>query len=147
MKIILIEDVKGSGRKHDIIDVKDGFARFLIATKKAIFVTELSLKKQQTFQAQQKAIDDKRLKEAQALKTKIEALKLSFSLKANEDQAFGTITTKAIADCLAAEHNIAVDKFMFIDNKKSYQLGKHVVKIKLDKEVIASLTIDVKKEK
>lgn len=146
MKIILLEDVKNIGKKNDLINVKDGFARFLITTNKAIFASKLSLEKLQKQQNDQKKIDNKKFEESNALKIKIESLKLKFKLKANEKQTFGTITTKAIADCLASEHHITIDKHMFIDDKKSYQLGKHIVKIKLDKSVIASLHVDVEKE-
>lgn len=147
MKIILLENIKGVGKKHDLVTVKDGYARFLITTKNAVFATQLSLEKLQQHNTQQKEIDNKKMQEAKALKTKIEALELEFSLKVGEKQTFGTITTKAIADCLSSKHNIAIDKYMFVENKKSYQLGKHIVKIKLDKDVIASLKINVKKEK
>lgn len=146
MKIILLEDVKNAGKKNDLIDVKDGFARFLITTNKAVFASKLSLEKLQKHQNSQKQIDAKKLKEIKDLKAQIETLKLNFKLKASEKQTFGTITTKAIVDCLASKHNIAIDKYMFVDNKKSYQLGKHIVTIKLDKNITASLHINVEKE-
>lgn len=146
MKIILLEDVKNIGKKNDLINVKDGFARFLITTNKAIFASKLSLEKLQKQQNDQKQIDNKKFEESNALKIKIESLKLKFKLKTNKKQTFGTITTKAITDCLASEHHITIDKHMFIDDKKSYQLGKHIIKIKLDKSVIASLHVDVEKE-
>ena len=142
MKIILLEDIKNTGKKNDLINVKDGFARFLITTNKAVFASKLSLEKLQKQQSNQKQIDNKKLEEA-----KIETLKLKFKLKVGEKQTFGTVTTKTIIDCLASEHNLAIDKYMFVDNKKSYQLGEHIIKIKLDKNVTASLHIDVEKEK
>lgn len=147
MKIILLEDIKNTGKKNDLINVKDGFARFLITTNKAVFASKLSLEKLQKQQSNQKQIDNKKLEESKALKAKIETLKLKFKLKVGEKQTFGTVTTKTIIDCLASEHNLAIDKYMFVDNKKSYQLGKHIIKIKLDKNVTASLHIDVEKEK
>ena len=147
MKIILLETIQGFGNEYDVIEAKDGFARYLINTNKAVFATSQALKKLQQQQAQQKKVDDKKMHEAKDLCAKIEQIKLEFSLKASQNQTFGTITTKNIIDCLAEKHHINIDKYMFIDSKKAYQVGKYIVKIKIYKDVIASLNINIIKEK
>jgi len=143
MKIILLVDVKKVGKKHDIVEVKDGYGNFLITSGKAIISSAKATEIVSNQKATEKAKYDKEVADANLLKTFIEKNELHFTLKTNNGQAFGSISNKQIIDELAKK-NIIIDKFMLTDNKNnSYGLGSHRISIKLHKDVIAHLVIRV----
>lgn len=142
MKVILLSDVKKVGKKHQTVDVKDGYGNFLINAGKAIASTSKAQEIVNKQVADAKQAYDYEVKQATMLKNKIEALTLKFSLKTNHGQAFGSISNKQIIEQLA-KHNIKIDKFMIVDATNSYGLGGHRLAIKLHKDVIAYLTLQV----
>ncbi len=142
MKVILLTDVKKVGKKHQTVDVKDGYGNFLINAGKAIASTSKAQEIVNKQVADAKQAYDYEVKQATMLKNKIEAITLKFSLKTNHGQAFGSISNKQIIEELA-KHNIKIDKFMIVDATNSYGLGGHRLAIKLHKDVIAYLTLRV----
>ena len=142
MKVILLTDVKKVGKKHQTVDVKDGYGNFLINAGKAIASTSKAQEIVNKQVADAKQAYDYEVKQATMLKNKIEAITLKFSLKTNHGQAFGSISNKQIIEQLA-QHNIKIDKFMIVDATNSYGLGGHRLAIKLHKDVIAYLTLQV----
>ncbi len=144
MQVILLEDVKNVGKKHDSVEVKNGYGNFLVASGKAV----LASNKAQAIVNKQKAdalakynLD---VSKANQIKNQIEKLKLIFSLRTNNGQAFGSISNKQVLEELA-KNNLKIDKFMLTENK-NYGLGFHQIGIKLHKDVIAKLTIQVEGE-
>jgi large subunit ribosomal protein L9 len=145
MKIILLNDVKGVGKQHDIVEVKDGYAKnFLIKNKLAVAYTTSAkdvLKQDLQMLAQEEA---KKIAEAEILKDKIEKVDLSFHLKAFDNNVFGSISHKQIIDELMNKHHIKIDKFM-IDTKteKNLSLGRYKITINIYKTIRAKLPINI----
>lgn len=142
MKVILLQDVKNVGKKNAIVDVKDGYGNFLINSGKAITSSNKAQEIVNKQVAAEKQAYDYEVKQATMIKNKIESLTLNFTLKTNHGQAFGSISNKQIIDELA-KNNIKVDKFMLKDATNSYGLGRHRIGIKLHKDVIAYVIIQV----
>ena len=142
MKLILLQDVKNVGKKNQTVDVKDGYGNFLLTSGKAIASSDKAQEIVSKQVAAAKQEYDYEVKQATMLKNKIEAITLTFSLKTNHGQAFGSISNKQVIEQLA-QHNIKIDKFMLIDATNSYGLGRHRISIKLHKDVMAYITIQV----
>jgi len=143
MKIILLVDVKKVGKKHDIVEVKDGYGNFLIQSGKAIVSSEKAKAIVDSQKATEKAKYDEEVANANLLKTFIEKDELHFTLKTNNGQAFGSISNKQIIDELAKK-NIKIDKFMLSENKNnSYGLGSFKIAIRLHKDVLAHLVVRI----
>ena len=137
MKVILLKDVKKQGKSGEIINVKDGYGTYLINNKLAVLETKGSKKvlDEQNKAAQAEA--SKILKECQEL----EVMTLEFKVKTGKnDQVFGTISTKQIADELKKK-GIDVDKRKIRLDVPVNTLGVTEVSVLLHKEVEAKLKI------
>ncbi len=148
MKVILLNDVKNVGKKGEVKEVADGYARnFLIKNGLAVIANEKGLsdlKKQK--EEDQKAYDAAK-KEAEELKKAVEQLTLEFAVKVGkEGRTFGSVSTKEITEELQKKHNITVDKKKFIDNGPFREVGMHKVKVELFKGVIAQLNVKLKEK-
>lgn len=144
MKVILLKDIKGTGKKGDVINASDGHARnYLIPRGLAKEATDGSVKEVQ----HQKEAADKRkaqeLAEAKALADKISSLSIEFKQKVGEGgKLFGAITTKDIAELLEKTHGIKVDKKKIeIGNIKA--IGSFTADLKIYQGVIAKLGVKV----
>lgn len=147
MKVIFIKDVKGHGKKGDIKEVKDGFGQnFLINNGYAVMQTETSLKILNKENANKKEKEATELKEANALKSKLDNIKITFKVKTGEnDRIFGSISTKQIASEMAKlGYNIEKNK-IHLDHALS-SLGIHNVDLELHKHVIATFKVELVKE-
>ncbi len=147
MKVILLEDVKNVGKKGEVKEVADGYARnFLIRNKKAVAATEQAnaiLAKQKADKAHQDELD--RLA-AVELKEKLEKIVLKFSLKqGDKGRVFGSISTKQISDELKKNHGYDVDKRK-MHTEAIASIGFSKVSVELYKGVNATLTVEVKPE-
>lgn len=145
MKIILLEDIKKIGKKNTIVDVKDGYASFLLSTNKAVKVSSRSLEILDKQISYEKQVTDQLIAKANKLKEKIESLSLNFTLKANNTTVFGSISNKQIIDKLFSDHNIKLEKTC-LPAGKTYGLGQSKIIVNLYKKINASLLINVTKE-
>ena len=146
MKIILLEDVKNVGKKGNILEVADGYARnFLIRNKLAVAATEQS-KLILEQQKQQKLDQEKEdIKNAEALKLKLSELTLVFPVKTGENgKVFGSVSSKQIAEELLKKHKITIDKRKILDEGPFNTVGFYNVQIELYKQVIATIKIQLK---
>lgn len=146
MKIILLEDVKNVGKKGNILEVADGYARnFLIRNKLAVEATTHSkaiLEKQKQQKIDQ-GIED--VKNAEALKVKLSELTLVFPVKTGENgKVFGSISSKQIGEELLKKHKITIDKRKILDEGPFNTVGFYNVQIELHKQVIATIKIQLK---
>ena len=146
MKVIFNKDLKGQGKRGEIKEVKDGYAKnFLIKNGYAYQLTESTLGKYNRECEQQKELDEKMRDNAKDLKQKLEDLKLSFTVKTGKnDQVFGSISAKQIKDELS-QKGYNIDKKQVEFDHPICSLGYHEVKINLYKEIFAKLKILVQK--
>ena len=135
MKVILLKDVKGQGKRHEIIEVKDGYGNnFLIKKGLGVLATEDSLKRLKSDVKAEADNEAKLVSEAKANKEKIEKLTLEFKLKTGtQDRTFGSISPKQIAEALK-EKGFEVDKKKIMMDDKVQSLGFHKVKVEIKKE-------------
>lgn len=136
MKIILLEDVKGKGKKNDVIDVSDGYGNnFLIKNKLGVLYTTGSKKVLDKELSNEKEKEDKLIFEYNEIKRKLENKNITFKVKVGKmDKVFGNISTKQISDELK-KMGYTVDKKSIKTNGNIDTLGVHKVLIMLHKEV------------
>lgn len=145
MKVILLQDIKNVGRKEQIIEANDGYARnYLFPKKLAIEATKdnvLKLQAKKTSEANKKKAEIEANKE---IAKKIEKIELTIKAKVGENsKIFGGITSKEIAEELKKQHKFEIDrkKITLKDTIKS--LGRYTAEIKFGDGVNAELTINV----
>ena len=148
MKVILNADIKGVGKKDEIINANDGYARnFLFPKKLAVEANNdnlAKLKAKKDGESFHKAQD---MEFAKKQADKINKITLTLKVKAGENgKIFGGVTGKEIADALKKEFNIDVDKKKIGLKETIKTLGRFCVEIKLFEGVIAKLTILIEAE-
>ena len=141
MKVILLENVKGVGKKDEIINANDGYARnFLLPKKLAVEANNQNLAK---LKSKQESNEHKKMTEKQEAE-ELEKIILKIQVKAGENgKIFGGVTAKEIADQLQSQHNYKVDKKK-IDLKETIkQTGMFNIDLKLYEGVNAKLKIHI----
>lgn len=144
MKVILKKDVKAQGKKGDVIEVSDGYARnFLFKNDLAIEATSVnlnSLKMTNAAADHRKAVEKA---EAEALAVRLNDMNVTIRLKVSETgKIFGALNTQSIADALEKE-GITVDKKKIVLPEPIKTVGVHVVTVKPYAEVSAKLKVTV----
>ena len=145
MKVILLEDVKGSGKKGDVIEVSAGHARnFLIPRKMAV---EANPKAMQELKQQEAKIQRQREKEQAAAKEiadKLESALVKIPAKAGETgRLFGAVTGKEIVEALQEQHGIAIEKNKIVQPEPIKAFGSYEVKVKLGSEITGTIHLVV----
>lgn len=144
IQVILTADVAGQGRKGDIINVSEGYAKnFLLKNNKGIIATPEELKKIENRKKREakKAEEDK--KKAIELKEKLENKKITIVAKTGDNgKLFGAITNKEVSAEIKKEFGIDIDRKKIECNIKS--LGEHTAIVKLFTDVKADVTVVVK---
>ena len=112
MKVILLCDVKGSGKKNDVLNVSDGYARnFLIPKKWAVEATPAAVKEIERKHAVKEKLEQERKEEALERAAALRGKVIQITAKGGEKgRLYGSITTQEIADALLEQHGIEVDK-------------------------------------
>ena len=148
MKVILLIDVKGIGKKQDIVNVKDGYgANYLIPNKLAVQYSERS-NEILDIQKQKQADEIERLKEeALASAKKLESIVVEFKAKSGTGgRMFGSISTKQIEAELKEKHGITIDKRKILDKQPVDHFGYSKLKIELYKGITGTITVHVSEE-
>ncbi len=145
MKVILLKDIKGTGRRGDVKQVSDGHARnYLIPKGLAREATKSSLNEHEHHRASEAKRKAEELAAARELAQKIEAIKLTMQSKAGDaGKLFGSITSKEIAEQIEAQHGLVVDKRKIQLEHGIKTLGLSEVAIKIYPTVVATLKVDV----
>ena len=143
MKVILLKDIKGVGKKQQVVTVKDGYgANYLIPTRLAVMYSERG---QEILDGQKKAEADniERMKaEAREISKKLEDIVVEFDAKGSGNgRMFGTISTKQIAEELKTKHGIEIDKRKFVDKTPVDHFGYSKLTIELYKGITGVITI------
>ena len=144
MKVILLKDVKGSGKAGDIIEAKDGFAmNFLIKRGLAKAADAQAINENKNQKAAEAFHHAQMLKANRELKEKLEGIKVTIQMKSGETgKFFGSVTNKEIADKLS-EMGIEVDKKKIVLQSNIKTAGVYPVTIKISAEETAKITVDI----
>lgn len=145
MKVILLQDIKGVGKKDEVINASDGYARnFLFPKKMAL---EANAENMSKLKAKQESKDFKRgqeKEEAIKIAKKMEGILLKIKVKAGENgKIFGGVTAKEISENLKEQYNIEVDKKKIELKETIKSIGDMTVEVKLFDGVIGKLKIVV----
>ncbi|KUO72303.1 MAG: 50S ribosomal protein L9 [Clostridia bacterium BRH_c25] len=148
MKVVLLQDVKDLGKKGELVNASDGYARnFLFPRKLAVEATAGKLKEIEDKRSSQKNKKENELKAAKELADKLSKVEISFRTKAGENgKLFGSITSKDVADAIKAQQKIAVDKKKVILHEAIKAIGTYQVEIKVYPEVSAKINVKVVEE-
>lgn len=145
MRLILLTDVKALGKRGDVVDVADGYARnFLLPRKLAGEADKGALAQLDAQHRAARRREADELAEARSLADRIESAKLSIRAKAGENgKLFGAVTNADIAAAVAAQLSVAVDKHKVELAGQIKAIGTYPVEVKLFKGVVAKTTVDV----
>ena len=145
MKVILLQDVKGKGKKGQMLEVSDGYARnYMLPRKIAVEATADAVN---TMRMNDKAAAEKAAKEraeAVELSKKLREMTLTVTAKGGgAGRLFGSVTNQEIADSLKATAGIALDKRKIVISDPIKNIGTYTVQCKLGYEIIAPLTVKI----
>lgn len=145
MKVILTQDIKGVGKKDQIINANDGYARnYLFPKKLAIPADKGNMTNLQSKKTSEE--HRKQLEKESAIETskKIEGIMLKIQVKSGENgKIFGSVTSKEIADNLEKQYKIKIDKKKIILEEAIKELGMFNIEIKLYDGVMAKLKLNI----
>ena len=145
MKVILLQDVKGKGKKGQMIEVSDGYARnFMLPKKMAIEATPDAIN---TMRMNDKATQERIAREkaeALELSKKLREMTLTVTCKGGGNgRLFGSVTNQEIADALAKNSGIKLDKRKIVISDTIKNVGTYTVTCKLGYEITAPLTVKI----
>jgi large subunit ribosomal protein L9 len=145
MKVVLNQDIKGIGKKLQIIEVSEGYARnFLLPKKLAVIADNKSVNESKGKIEAQKFKKNTEIEEANCLKNKLEESYVEFKHKIGDNgKLFGSITEKEIAEELKNKFSIDITKKKISIKFPIKQLGTYIVEVKLYEGVIAKLKVVV----
>ncbi|HAL63035.1 MAG: 50S ribosomal protein L9 [Firmicutes bacterium] len=145
MKVILNQDIKGQGKKGQLVEVSDGYARNYLLPKKLASeannanINILNGKNESEAYRKQVALE-----EATAQKEKMEKIEVRLSAKAGENgKLFGSITSKDVSEALTMQHHIKIDKKKFVMPDGIKVLGTTNVEVKIHPGVVGNLKVTV----
>lgn len=149
MKVILLADVKGQGKKNEVIEVSDGYGKnFLIPRKLAKLADAQSVNDAKTKESARiyKLATEK--KEAQELAERLKQVTVTITASCGADgRLYGSVTAKDIAERLAQEHGITIDKRKIAVKDPIKAYGKYALEVRLYPEVTGTLSLLVSAEK
>ncbi len=145
MKVVLLEDVKSLGKKGEIVEVSEGYARnFIIPKKKGVEANNENLNTLKLQKANEEKIAKEKLEAARELAAKLNNASISLSIKSGKDgRAFGSVSSKEIEEAIKAQLGLEIDKKKLVIAEPIKTFGNHEVKVKLHKDVTADLNVKV----
>ena len=148
MKVILKQDIKGVGKKDQVINASDGYARNFLLPKGLAVVADSTnmsnLKSKNEANAYKK---NQELENAKTIANKLNEITLKIKAKVGENgKLFGGITSKEISEYLKKDYNINIDKKKIVLNENIKQIGTTIVQVKLYEGVVAKLKVVVEEQ-
>ena len=149
MKVILLADVKGQGKKDQIINVSDGYARnFLLPKKLAVEANAKALNEAKNKEASKQHKIDVERKAAEDIAKKLESIVVRIVYAAGPDKRlYGSVTSKDISDELKKKYNIDIDKRKIILSEPIKSFGTFKADAKLFSDVLGKITVEVTSKK
>ncbi len=148
MKVILLENVKSLGKKGEIVNVNDGYARnFILPKKLGVEATGKNLNDLKLQKNNEKKVAQENLDAAKELAAELSARKGELAIKVGEGgRTFGSVSSKEIAVAVKDQMQLDIDKKKIQLKESIKSLGTHIVTVKLHPEVSAELKVVVKEE-
>lgn len=148
MKVILLEDVKSLGKKGEIVNVNDGYARnFLLKTKKGVEATSKNMNDLKLQKANADKVAQEQLDQAKELAKELEKGQVEVTIKTGEGgRTFGSVSSKEIAQAAEAQLGLKIDKKKIQLKDQIKSLGMFNVPVKLHPKVTAELKVHVSEE-
>ena len=146
MKVILIEDVKSLGKKGQLVEVNDGYARnFILAKKLGLEATPKNLNDLKLKKANDEKVAKEIYEEAKAFGERLKEMEVNVSIKTGEGgKIFGSVSSKEIAEAATAQLGIELDKKKMVLPSPIKTLGTTLVPIKLHPKVTSELKVNVR---
>ena len=148
MKVILLQDVKSLGKKGEIVNVNDGYARnFILPKKLGVEATGKNLNDLKLQKNNEKKVAQENLDAAKALAAKLAEGEVVLAIKVGEGgRTFGSVSSKEIAAAVKEQMGLELDKKKISLKEPVKSLGTHIVNVKLHPEVTAELKVVVREE-
>ena len=145
MKVILLQDVKSVGKKDQVVDVSDGYARnFILHKKLGLEATPQNLNNLKLQKANEAKIAQENLEKAKAFAEEISKLTVVVTMKAGEGgRVFGSVSSKEIAEAAKKQHNIELDKKKIVLPEPIKGFGSYEIAVKLHPEVVGKIMVKV----
>jgi large subunit ribosomal protein L9 len=145
MKVILLQDLRGIGKKGQIIDTSDGHARnYLLPRKLAIEANAMNLREIEEHKKSEIRRQTEELETAQSLAKSLASEKIEVRVKSGGNgHLFGSVTNKEIASALQAKTGLAIDKKKVILDEPIKSVGEKQVEVKLHPQVSAKITVEI----
>ena len=145
MKVILQQDVKGQGKKGQMVEVSDGYARnFLFPKKLALAATADNVNTMKLQEKAKKEQEAREKAEAEALAKRLSELSVQIKAKAGSGgRLFGAVTSKEVSDALQEQHGITIAKTKIVQDEPIKAFGGYELKCKLGYEVSGAIQVVV----
>ena len=149
MKVILQQDVRGQGKKGQMIEVAEGYARnFLLPRKLAVPATADAMNTMRLQEKAKRAEEARQKAEAQALAEKLKGVVVKLTAKAGANgKLFGAVTSKEVSDALQSQHGIELAKNKIVMEEPIKSYGSYELKAKLGFEISGTIYVVVAEEK
>ena len=143
MKVILQQDVKGQGKKGQLIEVSEGYARnFLLPRKLAVLATADAMNTMKLQEKAKKAEEARQKAEAEAIAEKLGSAQVKVTARAGANgKLFGAVTSKEVSDALQAQHGIELAKQKIVLDEPIKSFGTYQLKAKLGHEVNGTIHV------
>ena len=149
MKVILQQDVRGQGKKGQMIEVAEGYARnFLLPRKLAVPATADAMNTMRLQEKAKRAEEARQKAEAQAMAEKLKGVVVKLTAKAGANgKLFGAVTSKEVSDALQSQHGIELAKNKIVMEEPIKSYGSYELKAKLGFEISGTVYVIVAEEK
>ena len=145
MKVILLEDVKSVGKKGQVVNASEGYAKnFLFPKKLAVEANNVNMNELNLKNKAEERRKAQELEDAKALAEKLEKIVVKIPVKTGEGgKLFGSVTNKEIAQAIEKNEGLKVDKKKIVLNDQIKMIGKKTVQVKLHPKVTADLSVEI----
>ena len=145
MKVMLTQDVKGQGKKDQIIEVSDGYARnFLLPKKLAVIADAKAVNEAKNKEAANQHKIEVAKAEAKEISEKLSKITVKILAGGGTERLYGTVTSKDISEALSKDHGINIDKKKMLMNESIKTFGTYKVEVKLyGAEITGTITVQV----